>query len=382
MRKMKSLYIVLLTGFAVIYFNGCKKDDFPVPPASTVPLFTYTVDNNSFAPATVTFTNTSIVPGDVGTVNYYWNFGDSTSSEETNPVHYYDNPGAYTVSLVAVTSVSLEVKKTTNLIIIKDPNASGTPIYFTNGTQVFRALLNNLAPIFELLPINGLQDSYGMTIDTVNDKLYISDFDAGQILQSDLDGSNQVIFRSGLDGPDALAIDYQMNHIYWDVTNGIQRANMSDNNVSQKENFVIGQANDPDGICIDPVSRTLFWVNYNGGVWKKNLDGSGEALIIPTTGGGGSIIVADDKIYYDDYAGPGDIRLQSANFDGTGVALIAAGISRVVYGLSYDSSEQKIYWGDRTPGTIMRANLDGSSAQAWYVSAGSSPRGITFGKPM
>jgi hypothetical protein len=51
---------------------GCKKDDFPVPPASTVPLFTFTVDNNGFAPATVVFTNTSIVPERAGTVAYNW----------------------------------------------------------------------------------------------------------------------------------------------------------------------------------------------------------------------------------------------------------------------------------------------------------------------
>jgi hypothetical protein len=67
--------------------------------------------------------------------------------------------------------------------------------------------------------------------------------------------------------------------------------------------------------------------------------------------------------------------------DGTGVALLATGISRVVYGLGYEPNGQKIYWGDRNVGTIMRANLDGSEAQPWYVAEGSSPRGIVFGKP-
>jgi PKD repeat protein len=378
---MKNLSSTLFLVIGISLLTGCKEDDFPVPPASTVPDFTYTIDNNSIAPATVTFTNNSIVPSNVGAATYYWNFGDSASMEGENPTHLYPNPGAYKVNLVVVTSVSLEVKEISKTIVIKDPNASGTPVYFTDGGLVYLGLVNNLAPIFEQLPISGLQDSYGMAIDTVNSKLYISDFDAGQIVQSNLDGTNQIVFRSGLESPDALSIDYQENQIYWDNSSGIQRADLGSSNVTQKEDFVTGQANDPDGLSIDPVNRTLFWVNYNGGVWKKNLDGTGEALLIPTVGGGGSLIVVNDKIYYDDYAGSGDIHLQSANLDGTGVALLATGISRVVYGLGYEPNGQKIYWGDRDLGTIMRANLDGSEAQPWYVAAGSSPRGIVFGKP-
>ena len=378
---MKNLYSILFLSITIASLNGCKEDEFPVPPASTVPDFTYTIDNNSTAPATVVFTNNSIVPANVGTASYYWNFGDSSSAEGENPSHLFSNPGAYIVNLVIVTSVSLEVKEVSKTIVIKDANAGGTPIYFTDGGLVYLGLVNNLSPIFEPLPISGLQDSYGMAIDTIHSKLYISDFDAGQILQSNLDGTNQIVFRSGLENPDALAIDYQENQIYWDNSSGINRADLSNNDVSQKEDFVTGQTNDPDGLSIDPVNRTLFWVNYNGGVWKKNLDGSGETLLIPTLGGGGSLIVVNDKIFYDDYAGSGDIHLQSANLDGTGIALLATGISRVVYGLGYEPNGEKIYWGDRDLGTIMRANLDGSESQPWYVSEGSNPRGIIFGKP-
>ena len=115
---MKKLKITMFLGLVAILFGNCKKDDFPVPPASTVPLFTYTVDNNSFAPATVTFTNTSIVPAEAGAVSYFWNFGDSTSSELINPVHLFRYPGAYVVNLVAVTSISHEIKQLSKTIII------------------------------------------------------------------------------------------------------------------------------------------------------------------------------------------------------------------------------------------------------------------------
>lgn len=369
----------LLFIFSILLLPGCGKDDFPVPPASTVAQFTYVIDNNSLAPATAIFTNTSIVPARAGAVSYNWNFGDGHSSAEVNPVHVYETAGAFTVTLVAVTSESAEIKTTSKTIVIKDPNATGTPVYFTDGSLVYRGLVTTQPPIFEQLPVNGIQDSYGMTMDTVNGKLYISDYETGQIIRAEADGSNQVIFRSGLAAPNGLAIDYQQNQIYWDTDNGIQRGDLNLTQSDQKEDFVTGQPNDPDGVAIDPVNRTLYWINYNGGVWKKNLDGTGEAEIIPLVEGG-SIIVVEDRIYFDQYIASGDIHLKSANLDGTEIAVLATGITRVVYALAYEPVGQKIYWGDRNPGTIMRAKRDGSEPEPFYMRAGSSPRGLVFGK--
>ena len=378
---MKNILVLFCTASLLLGLNGCKKDDFPVPPASTVPKFTYTLDHDGFAPATATFTNTSIVPSTVGTVTFYWNFGDGTSAEGTNVTHTYLSSGAYTVRLVAVASLSLEIKEATQTIVIKDPNASGIPIFFNDGSLVYTGLVNDQAPIISQLPIAGVQESYGMTYDSVRNKLYISDYGAGKILQCDPDGSNLVEFRTGLDSPNGMSIDYVANTIYWDTSNGIQRGDLASTDVNQKEDFVTGQANDPDGISIDPVHRVLYWVNYNGGVWKKNLDGSGEAEIIPGVEGG-SMLVVGDRIYFDQYIAAGDIQLKSANLDGSNVAVLATGISRVVYALAYEKTENKIYWGDRNLGTIMRANPDGSDPEAWFVQAGSSPRGIVFGKKM
>jgi len=370
---------ILLLLVGVLFYTSCKKDDFPVPPASTVPLFTFSIGNNGFAPATVAFTNTSIIPERAGNVTYIWNFGDGNTSSEASPSHLFALAGVYLVKMTLVTSASAEIKETSKTIVIKDPAATGIPVFFTDGGQVFSGLLNNLAPVMEVLPVTGLQASYGMTYDSVRNKLFISDYDAGKIYLCNPDGSGQQVFRSGLDSPNAMSIDYAQNKLYWDTGNGIQRGDMGSNDEAQFEQFVTGQANDPDGIGIDPVSRTLFWLNYNGGLWKKGLDGTGEAEIIPLVEGG-SLIVANNRIYFDQYVASGDIHLKSAKFDGTDVATLATGISRIVYGLAYEPIGQKIYWGDRNKGRIMRANPDGSGAEAWFTAAGSSPRGIVFGK--
>jgi PKD repeat protein len=370
--------IYILLGISVL-FTGCRKEGFPVPPASTVPLFSYAIDNDGFAPATVMFTNESIVPGPAGTPTYNWNFGDGTSSVEESPTHTFQTSGVYSVKLVVTMSVSLEIKELTKDIIIKSHDVTGIPVYFTDGSLVYSGYLNSDKPIFSALPIGPFQDSYDLEIDTVNSKLYISDFDANTIFKCDLDGSNLVEFRSGLLGPDGLALDYAANQLYWDTDDGIQRADLGNSDVNQKEDFVTGQANDPEGVSIDPVHHTLYWINYNGGLWMKNLDGTGETELIPDVEGGSTLVIGD-RIYFDQYVEAGDIQVKSAKLDGTGVSTISTGNSKVIFGIAYGKSDNRIYWGDRSVGKIMRSSLDGSGIETWYESPGSSPRGIVFGK--
>ncbi|MFT4610734.1 MAG: PKD repeat protein [Glaciecola sp.] len=375
---MKNLIYIIAVLFAFGMFQSCSDDEFPVPPASTVPQFTFVIDNDEFAPATVTFTNTSIVPDNVGTATYYWNFGDGESTLEENPTYLYPEPGAYSVNLVVTTSGSLEINEITKTVVVKDPNATGVPIYFTDGAQVYEGLINTQTPIFT--PLNGAvaQSSYGMVIDNVNSKLYISDYGADKIYRSNLDGSNFEEFRTGVDQPNGMTIDYEENQIYWDTSSGIQRGNIDDTDVNQLEDFVTGQSNDPDGLSIDLVNRKLYWVNYNGGVWVKNLDGTGESELIPEIEGG-SMLVIGDRIFYDEYVASGDIRLKSADLDGTNITTIAVNIGRVVYGIGYDANENKIYWGDRSTDVMMRANLDGSSPEAWFTHSADT-RGIVIGE--
>ncbi|MGK0458153.1 MAG: hypothetical protein ACJAVE_001133, partial [Polaribacter sp.] len=75
---MKKIYVILSVICIGMLFHSCDDNDFPVPPASTVPLFDFTVDNEDLAPANVTFTNNSILPANVGDATFYWNFGDNT----------------------------------------------------------------------------------------------------------------------------------------------------------------------------------------------------------------------------------------------------------------------------------------------------------------
>lgn len=69
--------------------NGVKAD------------FSYSAGEDCGTPAPVSFNNKST---GTGQINYEWDFGDGTTSEEQNPVHVYQNAGVYTVKLIAVNS--------------------------------------------------------------------------------------------------------------------------------------------------------------------------------------------------------------------------------------------------------------------------------------
>jgi hypothetical protein len=88
MKKFKYiLSCLLLTGLAM-GFQACKKN--PELPVKDV---VFTVAVKSY---TVTFTNTT-----TDAKSFRWDFGDTTSSTETSPVHTYKSKGKHVVTLYA-----------------------------------------------------------------------------------------------------------------------------------------------------------------------------------------------------------------------------------------------------------------------------------------
>ena len=59
-------------------------------------------------------------------LQYFWDFGDGSTSVDQNPVHVFDNPGSYTVSLSISNSCQCYDVVTTNIIVINTPGPSIT----------------------------------------------------------------------------------------------------------------------------------------------------------------------------------------------------------------------------------------------------------------
>lgn len=82
---------------------------------------------------TVNFINKSIR----GT-SYTWNFGDDSTSTETNPVHKYDSLGEYTVTLTAVNG-------TDNNVYTMKVKVDSTTIVINNGINKINNVVNSLS---------------------------------------------------------------------------------------------------------------------------------------------------------------------------------------------------------------------------------------------
>jgi len=107
LKKVKQISMLLL----VISLIGCENDDDNYP--KVIAGFTYTINADT---GTVTFINTS-----VNTRNYFWSFGDGTSSTEINPIKTYST-GEYLVTLKA-TNVAGASDTFESLIVISDVGA-------------------------------------------------------------------------------------------------------------------------------------------------------------------------------------------------------------------------------------------------------------------
>jgi DNA-binding beta-propeller fold protein YncE len=244
-------------------------------------------------------------------------------------------------------------------------------------------LLNDQPPLAAAVLTPGVASSYGMAVDTVANKLYIGNDAAARIYVCNLDGSGLTEFRTSAGTVGGLAIDYKTSRLYWVTEEGdVNWADMTNSSTSQIEPFVTGQTNSPQGVAIDPVSRKLFWNNYNGGLWSIDLDVNGAvpSLLIANPDGGGSVIVVDGRLYYDEYNAD-NIKIVSTNLQGQDRKEIVTGISRLIYaGVSYNKDQGKLYWSDRTPGLIKHANLDGTGVETFYTSTTGYARAFAIGK--
>lgn len=91
-------------------------DLYSEPPPAPIASFTASSTAGT-APLTVQFTDTSTGPPTA----WEWNFGDGTTSTEQNPVHLYETPGIYTVSLRASSLSGSDIMIRTGFVTVIEP---------------------------------------------------------------------------------------------------------------------------------------------------------------------------------------------------------------------------------------------------------------------
>ncbi|MFI5158539.1 MAG: PKD domain-containing protein [Sphingobacteriales bacterium] len=116
MKKFKYILGCLLLGSLVTGFQACKKN-----PERLVKEVVFTDAVKSY---TVTFTNTT-----TDAKSFRWDFGDSTSSTETSPMHTYKTKGKHVVTLYATLNNGSVINGSTIIHVSKS-----SPILLNDNT--------------------------------------------------------------------------------------------------------------------------------------------------------------------------------------------------------------------------------------------------------
>jgi DNA-binding beta-propeller fold protein YncE len=136
----------------------------------------------------------------------------------------------------------------------------------------------------------------------------------------------------------------------------------------------------PDGICVDPAGKHIYWTNMgahwdqkDGFIERVNYDGSGRQLIIQkgetTTAKQMQLDLKNRLMYWCDREG---MRVMRANLDGTGITtLVISGEGpedqldekRHCVGIAIDPEHGYLYWTQKgapnsSTGRIFRAGID------------------------
>jgi len=392
--KKNLIYFLLLLP-ALFVASGCQKYELGNPAASTIADFTYTATNSGNAPCEVSFTNTSL-----NASGYLWDFGNGMTSTEANPVVAYDTPGLYTVKLTCtpVNDVHYNQLIKSLVINIKDPNAGLTQVlYFTtrgpeNG-GVHMVVLNDEAPQIQDFETVELSRPYGIAVDTVNRKVYVSDYLLGFIYRFDADGKNPLKILDAavpgqeiVDSPEALMVIG--DKLYWGRTGGIYRCDLDGSNPEIFFDAGAGAPEYPIDMQYDPATGKIYLVNdktdYTGGYFTLNFDGT--ELIEHMLDIDGTAIEVDTetgKVYIAGYASAGTVMPENgiyvSNTDGSQLSKIGEYGSKATWGITIDHKRSKLFWAYKISnsapdGKIIRSNLDGSDPEDWLT--GVSPHAM------
>lgn len=350
---------------------SCNKDDENFPLPSTQSKFSINISNNAIAPAQVEFINQS-----VNATGYLWEFGTGDSlytTSKDNITYTYENPGTYYASLT-VTSSSPNLHYN-NLYLEKKITINDKPVkrlFFTDRVEnkvKYITIDEQSAPVIEGFSSATLNKPYGMDIDTINGKIYVTDY-AEQILNRfNWDGSGQEILMNqateNFNSP--LGIIIIDNNIYWGEPGGIHKANIDG---SEPELYIPVTGEYPQDLCYDHINQTIYFTNNlgleTGGVWKVNLNGSGLTKIVEDIWGGAIEVDPDNnRLYF--YAGYEGMYLCDLNGDNK-TLFDSSNAGKWAWGMAIDKDGNKIYYPNRVDMTIMRANLDGSNVEVFIPS--------------
>jgi len=366
----------------LIFAYSCENTSIEAPDPSTYAKYKVEISNNGIAPARVSFINQS-----VNATGFIWKFGngDSIYTTSGDTIFYnYNAAGTYKTSLtVESAKPNLYYNK---LYVEKSIVINLAPVkrlYFTDRVEnkvKYIVLDNNPNPVIEEFESATLDKPYGMDMDTINGKLYVTDYGKQVMNSFKWNGSEQTVIMNtstpGFSSP--LGVKVIGNKIYWGQPGGIYSANL-DGTLPQLFIAILGEF--PQDLAYDHINQIFYFSNdldpESGGIWKVNFDGTGLTEIVPNIWGGAiEVDPENNHLYF--YSGFEGMYLCDLN--GNNKVLFDSSVaSKWTWGITIDKESGKIYYPNRVEMTIMRANLDGSNVEIFIPStANINPNAMTI----
>ena len=209
--------------------------------------------------------------------------------------------------------------------------------------------------------VSGLAAPQGIL---VGEYLLWADRDDQSIWRAELDGSSAAVVVSAAPGrPRDVGVNG--GYIYWVATlvDSISRADEDGSNVAP---LVTTDLSFPNGIAV--TSEHLYWSDSGKrSIRRSGLDGAGVVEVVgnlPSTQLPNDVFVTEEHVYWSTRdlaltqggtAQPGTI--QRANLDGSGLTIL---VDNLVFPQQVAVTGSFLYWTDEYTGKIQRANLDGS----------------------
>jgi DNA-binding beta-propeller fold protein YncE len=210
------------------------------------------------------------------------------------------------------------------------------------------------------LGAESLSGPEGMAYDTVTNRLFVADSGPeGQIIAIDLGGGGGSPFTAPgapIEAPAGITLDPTMRTIYW--------INGNSNTISWAllDGSVGGVLNtsgpvDAYRLALDPVARRVYWFDSTGETVRyANVDNSGGGPLnlagatpadftdgIAVDPAGGRVFWVNEGL---EKAPTKTISFAALSGAGGGDLPLGAGVFDSPYGLAFDPSLQKIYWGN------------------------------------
>ncbi|RXN22124.1 pro-epidermal growth factor-like protein [Labeo rohita] len=155
--------------------------------------------------------------------------------------------------------------------------------------------------------------------DPVQEQVYFADKGLKRIERASLNGGfREMLFSTGLDSPEGLAVDWVHRKLYW-TDRGFSTISRSDLNGLGREIFIDKDIQKPRGIALHPQAQKVYWTDV------------GSRPVVERSG---------------------------LNRDLREVVVSTSLVSPT--GLAVDHGSQRLYWCDLSRGVIESANLDGS----------------------